>query len=208
MSASECAEVILDMERLDEVDVLACHELEDISDDTGSYVCLRYENAYILVEPLWIESCTAACRLEGSLIDIIVYVAVNVVLLCKFLDTESRFHTADEFVVFYIIHHLVLAGELICILLHLLICEVLYLDSVITVWEVVDFRTDLGEEVVVVDICAPHCLVHVCHEAYVRVAEDCTCLCCVCIDLELFCHLLACAEYGLDHLARYPLDAS
>ena len=33
---------------------------------------------------------------------------------------------------------------------------------------------------------------------YIRVAEDCTCLCCVCIDLELFCHLLSCAEYGLD----------
>ena len=82
MSASECAEVILDVERLDEVDVLACHELEDISDDTGSYISLRYKYADIFIEPLRVETSAASCCLECSLIDIIVYVAVNVVLLC------------------------------------------------------------------------------------------------------------------------------
>ena len=37
MTASKCAIFVFNVERLDEVDVLAAHELEDIGDDTGSY---------------------------------------------------------------------------------------------------------------------------------------------------------------------------
>ena len=80
VSACECAEVVLDVERLDEVHILSCHQLEDICDKASSYVSLRNEHAYVLVEPLRIESGAASGSAERSLVDIVIYVAVDVVL--------------------------------------------------------------------------------------------------------------------------------
>ena len=208
VTAGKCSEIVLDVERLHEVHVLSCHELEDISDDAGSYVSLRHEHAYVLVEPLRIESRTAAGSTECCLVDVVVYVAVDVVLLGELLDAEGSLHASDELVILDVIHHPVLACKLVGILLHFLIRKVVDLCSVVAVRKIVDLRTDLGEEVIIVNVGAPHGLVHVCHETHVRVAEDGACPRCVCVDLEFLGNLLTCAHDGLHVLTRHPLYAS
>ena len=208
VSSGECAELVLDVERLHEVHVPAAHQLEDVCDKTSSYVGLRHEHAHVLVEPLRIESGTAACCPECCLVYVIIYIAVYVVLFCEFLDAEGRLDASDELVIFHVLHHPVLACELVGVCLHLLVGEIVDLSAVVAVWEIMDFRTYLGEKVIVVEVCAPHRLVHVGHEAYVRVAEDCACPCCICIDLEFFGNFLACSHDGLHVLARHPPDAS
>ena len=208
VTACECSELILDVERLNEVHVLAAHELEDVCDQTRSYIGLRNEYAHVLVEPLRIESSSAACHPECSLVDVVIYIAVDVVLLSELLDSECRLHAADELVIFHIAHHLVFAREFVCICLHLLFGEVVDLCTIVAVRKIVDLRTDLGEQVVVVEICAPHGLVHVGHQTHIGVAEDSTCPCGICICAELLGNLLSCTHDGLHVLARHPLDAS
>ena len=121
MSSGEGSEIVLDMERLHEIYILSAEKLEDICDDACSDISLWNKNAHVLIEPLRIETCTAASCLECSLVNIVIYVTVDVVFLRKLLDAKSGFHAADEFVILDIAHHFVLALKLVCIRLHLLI---------------------------------------------------------------------------------------
>ena len=83
MTARECPEVILNMERFDEIDILSAKQLENICSKAGSYIGFRNQYADILVEPLRIESCPASGGTESSLVDIVVDVTVDIVFLIR-----------------------------------------------------------------------------------------------------------------------------
>ena len=71
-----------------------------------------------------------------------------------------------------------------------------------------DFRADLGEEVVIVDIGAPHRLVHVGHQAYVGVAKDGAGACGIGIDAYFLRDFLPCAHDGTDILPGNAFEAA
>ena len=57
-----------------------------------------------------------------------------------------------------------------------------------------DLRSDLGEQVIVVDVRRPHRLVHVGHEAYIGFTEHRPCQGRAGEDPDLFIHLISCAH--------------
>ena len=81
MASGKCAVIILDVERLDEIHILAAQEFEHIGDETCSYISLRHEHTHIFIEPLRIESRTASGCLECGLVNVVIDIAVYVILL-------------------------------------------------------------------------------------------------------------------------------
>ena len=67
-----------------------------------------------------------------------------------------------------------------------------------------DFRADFGKEVIVVNVGAPHGLVHVGHKAHIGVAEDGTRAGGIGKDTHFLRNLLTGAHDGFHHL---PADA-
>ena len=208
MSSGEGSEVILDVERLYEVHILSADKLHDVSDEPGGDVSLGNENAEMLVEPLRIESSPASSDAESRLVDVVVDIAVDVVLLGEFLYTQGGLHASYELVVFNIVHHPVFRRELVGIFLDLRVAEVLDFGSVVAVREIVDFGSYLREEVVVVDVRAPHGLVHVGHQSDIGVAENRACLGGLRERPDLFSDLLTRAHHCLDILPRNTAHTS
>ena len=172
MAAREGAEVVLDMERLDKIDILSAEELQDVGDKTGTDIGFRHQHAHVFVKPLRVEARAAAGSAERSLVYVVIDIAVHIVLLGQFLDAKGGLHAADELVVFYIVHHFVLRAKFIGTGLYFFVRKRLYFSAIIGVWKIVDLRPNLGEKVVIVDIGAPHGLVHIGHEAHVGLPQD------------------------------------
>ena len=208
MTSRECPEVILNMERFDEIDILSAKQLENICSKSGSYIGFRNQYADIFVEPLGIESCPASRGTEGGLVDIVVDVTVDIVFLSHFLDGKGSLYASDEFVVFYIRHHLVAPCQLVRVSLDLFIREGVNLCSVVAVGEIMDFGPYLGEQVVIVDIGAPHRFVHIRHQSYVRVAENRADARGFSEDAYFLCNLFPCPHYGADISSRNPFQAA
>ena len=64
-----------------------------------------------------------------------------------------------------------------------------------------DFRTDLGKEVVVVDIRAPHCLIHISHEPNGGVEQHGTGLCSAGKHFQFFGDFFSGPKHGVNPLA-------
>ena len=196
------------MERLYEVHVLSAQELEDVSGQTGADIGLGNQDAHVLVEPLRVETGPAAGRAEGGLVYVVVHIAVYVVLLGQFFDAQGGLYAANELVVVHVLHHLVFGGELVGIGLYLFLGEVFNLRSVVAVGEVMDFRAYLGKEVVVVEVGAPHGLVHVGHEAHGRLPEDAAGAGGIGINPHFLRYLLPGAHHGAHVLAGNAFEAA
>ena len=121
VAASEGAILVLNVERLNEIDVLSCDEFEDVCDKACADIGLRHKHAHVFVEPVGVKSRAATGGAEGGLVYVVVNVAVDVVFLGQILDCKGRLYAADELVVLHVRHHAVLGGEFKGVLLHLLI---------------------------------------------------------------------------------------
>ena len=115
VSSGECAEVILDVERLKEVDVLPCEELEDVADKPGSGVGLRDKHRAALVEPRMVEPGAASGHLESGGVDVVVDHQVGVGVLGQFREGERRDGRTLELAVLHVVHHPVAACQLVAV---------------------------------------------------------------------------------------------
>ena len=153
VTSGKCTKLVLDVERLDEVYMLAREQLQDVGHDTCTHIGLRYKYRGVLIEPRVVETCTKTHQAEHRCVDIVEYQNIDIRCLGHILQTDRCGHRSLELVLSHIVHHLVVCGQLVAVALQLLGRNSLDGVAVVRVCEETNFGTELREEAVRVHIC-------------------------------------------------------